>query len=201
MEEDIISRCIAKACMHRGAEREQAETLIAPYVPTPFSVARRMLSLIDLKPGELLFDLGCGDGRIVLIAAQEFGARAIGVELQERLWVLATSRIERLGLGDRVKVLRKDLLEVDLSSADAVTLYLTPIGNQRVQPKLEKELRPEARVVSHDYELLGWKPAIVEKFPEDRSATATVHKIFVYRKAESLRRRFSILRRMFCRSD
>jgi precorrin-6B methylase 2 len=201
MEEDIISRCIAKACMHQGAEREQAETLIAPYVPTPFSVARRMLSLIDLKPGELLFDLGCGDGRIVLIAAQEFGARAIGVELQERLWVLATSRIERLGLGDRVKVLRKDLLEVDLSSADAVTLYLTPIGNQRVQPKLEKELRPEARVVSHDYELLGWKPAIVEKFPEDRSATATVHKIFVYRKAESLRRRFSILRRMFCRSD
>lgn len=187
--------------MHQGAEREQAETLIAPYVPTPFSVARRMLSLIDLKPGELLFDLGCGDGRIVLIAAQEFGARAIGVELQERLWVLATSRIERLGLGDRVKVLRKDLLEVDLSSADAVTLYLTPIGNQRVQPKLEKELRPEARVVSHDYELLGWKPAIVEKFPEDRSATATVHKIFVYRKAESLRRRFSILRRMFCRSD
>ncbi len=187
--------------MEQGVRDHQAEMLIAPYVPTPFSVARRMLSLIDLKPGELLFDLGCGDGRIVLIAALEFGARAIGVELQERLWLLATSRIERLGIENRVKVLKKNLLDVDLSSADAVTLYLTPIGNQRVEPKLERELRPEARVVSHDYEMLGWKPTIIEKFAEDQSATATVHKIFVYRKAESVRKRVSILRRILSRSD
>lgn len=155
---------------------------IAPFVATPLPVVRRMLVLAELNPHEILYDLGSGDGRVVIMAAQEFGARAVGVELRDDLVRQAVNRIHELGLEGRVKIVQSDLFKVDLSQADVVTLYLTTSANERVKPKLESELKHGARVVSHDYEILGWKPLKVNTFCENPRMGYPSHTIYVYKR-------------------
>jgi predicted RNA methylase len=154
---------------------------IAPYVSSPLPVVRRMLLLSELRPGELVYDLGSGDGRIVIMAAQEFGARSVGVELREDLVKQAIEKVSELSLNGRVKIVQSDMFKVDLSQADVVTLYLTTSANEKVKPKLESELRQGARVVCHDYEVLGWKPQRVDKFCENPRLGYPSHTIYVYK--------------------
>ncbi|MEM4243334.1 MAG: methyltransferase domain-containing protein, partial [Candidatus Bathyarchaeia archaeon] len=123
---------------------------IAPFVPTPLPVIEYMLKLADLRAGEVLFDLGAGDGRTVIMAAKSFGARAVGVELREDLAKKALSTIHENGLTDRVTIVNGDMFNVNLSSADVVFLYLTTSANEKIRPKLENELKKGARVISHD---------------------------------------------------
>jgi len=139
-----------------------------------------MLVLSELKPGELIYDLGSGDGRIVIMAAQEFGARAVGVELREDLVKQAIEKVSELSLNGRVKIVQNNMFDVDLSPADVVTLYLTTSANEKVKPKLESELRQGARVVCHDYEVLGWKPHRVDKFCENPRLGYPSHTIYLY---------------------
>jgi len=127
-----------------------------------------MLVLSQLKADELVYDLGSGDGRVVIMAAEEFGARAVGVELRDDLVKRAHEKIFELGLDSRVKIVQSDLFKIDLRPADVVTLYLTTSANEKVKPKLESELKRGARVVSHDYEVLDWKPSKIDKFCENR---------------------------------
>ena len=141
-----------------------------------------MLVLAELKPGEVFYDLGAGDGRTVIMAAQEFGARAVGVELREDLAKKALQTVYQLGLQDRVTILHSNLFDVDISPADVVFLYLTTSANEKVKPKLEAELKPGARVVSHDYEIVGWKPVKVEEFCENPSLGYPSHTLYLYRK-------------------
>lgn len=154
---------------------------IAPYVSTPLSVVRQMLVLSELRPGELIYDLGSGDGRVVIMAAQEFGARGIGVELREDLVKRAIERISELNINDKVKIVQSDMFNVDLSQANVVTLYLTTSANEKVKPKLESELKQGARVVTHDYEILGWKPHKVDKFCENPRLGYPSHTLYVYK--------------------
>lgn len=155
---------------------------ISPFVASPLPVIRRSLALAELKPGEVLYDLGAGDGRTLVMAAQEFGARAIGIELREDLIKQALNQISKLGLGDRLKMVHDDLFKVDLRPADVVYMYLTTSANEKVKPKLEIELRKGARVVSHDYEIVGWKPIMVERFCENPRLGYPTHTIYLYRK-------------------
>lgn len=155
---------------------------IAPFVPTPHAVIRYMLTLAELKPGEVFFDLGSGDGRSVVIAAKEFGARAVGVELREDLAEKALNLIYEEGLQDRATIIHDDIFKVDLSQADVVFLYLTTSANDKIKPKLEAELKSGARIVSHDYEIVGWKPVKVERFIEDPKFGYPSHTIYLYRK-------------------
>lgn len=136
---------------------------LAPYVPSPQPVVIRMLETAELKPGEILYDLGCGDGRILVTAAQQFRARAVGVELSAERYKLALDTISRLGLQNAARVIHRDLMKVDISEADVVTVYLLTSSNERLKPKFEKELKPGARVVSLDYRVRGWKPKRIEK--------------------------------------
>ncbi len=154
---------------------------IAPYVSSPLSVVRQMLVLSELRPGELLYDLGSGDGRVVIMAAQEFGARGIGVELREDLVKRAIEKISELDINDKVKIVQSDMFNVDLRQADVITLYLTTSANEKVKPKLEAELKQGARVVTHDYEILGWKPHKVDKFCENPRLGYPSHTLYVYR--------------------
>jgi len=154
---------------------------IAPFVGTPPQVARQMLIIAEVKPGEIVYDLGSGDGRLVIMAAQEFGAKAVGVELREDLVKQALEKVLELHLEDRIKIFHKDLFEVDLSPANVVTLYLTTSANKKVQPKLESELKHGARVVSHDYEILGWKPLKVENFCENPRLGYPSHTLYLYK--------------------
>ncbi len=145
-------------------------------------VVQRMIELAELKPGEVFFDLGAGDGRTVIMAAKTYGARAVGVEMREDLAKRAMSVIHDNGLGDRVTIVNGDMFKVDLSSANVVYLYLTTSANEKVKPKMEAELQPGVRVVSHDYEVVGWKPYKVENFVENPSLGYPSHTIYLYRK-------------------
>ena len=155
---------------------------IAPFVPSPVPVIQFMLKLANLKAGEVMFDLGAGDGRTVIMAAKAFGARAVGVELREDLAKKALSTIYESGIADRVTIVNGDLFSVNLTSADVVFLYLTTSANEKVRSKLENDLRKGVRVVSHDYEIVGWKPVKVENFCENPKLGYPSHTIYLYEK-------------------
>jgi len=155
---------------------------LAPFVATPTPVVRQMLILADLKPGEVLYDLGSGDGRAVIMAAKDFGATSVGVELRDDLAKRALDGIQKLELEDKTKILQTDIFTVNLSSANVVFLYLTTSANEKIKPKLEAELESGTRIVSHDYEILGWKPLKVDTFCENPKLGYPSHTIYVYKR-------------------
>ena len=149
---------------------------MAPYVASPVGVVEKMLEYAELKPGELVYDLGCGDGRIVIMAAQKFGARGVGIDLNSRLVKEARAKVENLGLGESVSIIHGDVFNVDLSPADIITMYLTTGANEKVRPKLERELRPGTRIVTHDFSIPKWKIIKDLKFRENYRT----HTIYLY---------------------
>jgi tRNA A58 N-methylase Trm61 len=155
---------------------------IAPFVPSPQTVVEYMLKLADLKAGEVLFDMGSGDGRTVITAAKIFGARGVGIELREDLAKKAMGNIHEKSLDDRVTIMNADMFNVNLTSADVVYLYLTTSANEKIKPKLESDLKKGARVVSHDYEIIGWRPTKVENFCENPKLGYPSHTIYLYIK-------------------
>jgi len=157
------------------ARWEQYSQKIAPFVPSPQKVVDRMLDMAAPKPGETVYDLGCGDGRVLISAVQRFKAKAVGVELDSRLVQRATERITQANLQDQVKVLQGDLLQADLTGADVVVIYLLTGSNEMLRPRLEKMLRPGTRVVSYSYKIPGWKPLRVDKTDEQHG-----HEIYLY---------------------
>ncbi len=155
---------------------------IAPFVPSPNTVVEYMLKLSGLKAGEVLFDMGSGDGRTVIMAAKTFGARGVGIELREDLAKKALANIHENCLDDRVTIVNGDMFNVNLTSADVVYLYLTTSANEKIRPKLDSDLKKGARVVSHDYEIIGWRPEKVENFCENPQLGYPSHTIYLYRK-------------------
>jgi len=147
---------------------------VAPYVSSPEEVVRKMLDIARLRRGEILYDLGCGDGRIVIMAAKDYMAKAFGVEIREDLAAAAREQLKKLDLEGKAQIIQGDLFEVDLSKADVVTLYLTSSANEKLKPKLGRELRPNSRVVSHDFSITGWKPSEVSEEPRG-------HTIYLYK--------------------
>lgn len=153
---------------------------LAPYYPTPEVVVDRMLQLGELKTGERVFDLGSGDGRIVIMAAQKYHADAIGIELDKNLARQSMQKIRQLGLEKNARIVTGDLLKQDYRSADLVTVYLLPVSNEKVEPLLDTQLKKGARVVAHDFELKGWAPEKVERIDDDGEGRS--HTLYLYRK-------------------
>ena len=149
---------------------------LAPFVPTPMLVVRRMLELAAVTQDDGVYDLGCGDGRIVVEAAGRYGARAVGVDYDKRRCDEALERARREGVADLVEIRHEDVLETDFSEATVVTLYLLPDANAQLKPRLAS-LKPGARVVSHDFGIRGWKP-VREETLVDRGLEN--HTIFLY---------------------
>jgi predicted RNA methylase len=160
----------------RLAQRYRQDSL-APYVPSPQAVVDKMIEVAEPKAGEVLYDLGCGDGRIPITAARQFKTNGVCVELSADLAARARENIKRQGLESTVRVIHGNLLEVDLKPADIVTLYLLTSSNERLRPILEKSLKAGARVVSHDFQMRGWKPNSIDTV----DATGRTHTIYVYR--------------------
>ena len=129
-----------------------------PYVATPPAVVAKMLELAQVTQDDVVYDLGSGDGRIVIMAAQRFGARGVGVEIDPQLVWEAHDNAKRAGVADRVQFLLQDLFETDLRAATVVTLYLMQSVNLELRPKLWRELQPGTRVVSHDFSMGDWPP-------------------------------------------
>ena len=129
-----------------------------PFVVSPPEVVERMLRLAEPRPGELLVDLGSGDGRIVIEAAKRYGARGLGVDIDPTLVARATENARRAGVDALAHFRVQDFFETDLRGASVVTMYLLPEINLKLMPRLLQDLKPGARVVSHDYEMGGWRP-------------------------------------------
>jgi SAM-dependent methyltransferase len=138
----------------------------APWVPTPLATVRRMLELAEVQPDELVYDLGSGDGRLLVMAARRFGARAVGVEIDLLRYLWTQGLITVLGLRGRVRVVRGDLFAADLKPADVVMTYLTQDTNNRLKVKLEAELRAGARVVSNTFVFDTWPAWRIDMNPD-----------------------------------
>src|SRR5215467_5381529 len=151
---------------------------LAPYYPTPETIVSRMLEMGQLKAGEKMFDLGSGDGRIVIMAAQKFHADATGVEMDKDLYKQSMARIRKLGLEKTARIINGDLFKQNYSSADMLTVYLLPASNSKVAPMLEKQLKKGTRIVSHDFEF-PWAPEKVETIEDDGEGRS--HTLYLYR--------------------
>jgi protein-L-isoaspartate O-methyltransferase len=161
------------------AQDKQTEKL-APYYPTPEVVVEKMLQLGGLKSGEKMFDLGSGDGRIVIMAAKKFKADATGVEFDDALFKQSMDKIKTLGLAATARIIHGDLLKQDYSSADLLTVYLLPMSNDKVTPILEKQLKKGARIVAHDFEFSAWTPVKIEDIDDDGEGRS--HRLYLYRR-------------------
>lgn len=128
------------------------------YVPTPPEVVAAMLKVANVKKGDVLYDLGSGDGRIPVTAAQKFGVRAVGIDINPERIKEANENARKAGVTDRVKFLNEDLFEADISEATVVTLYLLDSLNEKLRPKLLRELKPGTRIVSHSFRMGDWQP-------------------------------------------
>lgn len=151
---------------------------LAPYVVTPPDVVDRMLELAEVRKGDLVFDLGSGDGRIVITAARKYGARGMGFDIDPQMVQRGRDNAGRAGVSGLVQFQLQDVLTVDLSPASVVTLYLLPDLNLMLRPRLLSQLRPGARVVSHDFHMGDWIPDRVERI---RDGSGEFHTLYLWR--------------------
>src|SRR3990170_3198987 len=136
-----------------------------PFIPTPIEVIDRMLELAEVKKGDVVYDLGIGDGRIVIRAAKKFGVRAVGIEMDSWLLDKARKAAKAEGVSHLVEFRSEDALKTDISRATVVTLYMLPWFNEAMKPNFKKMLKPGARIVAHDFGIEGWEPDKTEKLP------------------------------------
>ena len=157
-----------------GGMQLNAQQLVldVPYVPTPQEVVDGMLELADVKKGEVVYDLGCGDGRIVITAAKKFGATGIGVDLNPERIEEANANAVEAKVTDKVTFHEGDLLNFDFSKADVLTLYLLPDVNLKLKPKILAEMKPGSRVVSHAFNMGDWEP--------DKSTTIDGRNVYLW---------------------
>jgi ubiquinone/menaquinone biosynthesis C-methylase UbiE len=165
-------------CAGLVAAQEPAIEKLAPYYPTPEAIVEKMLVLGGLKAGEKMFDLGSGDGRIVIMAAQKFHANAVGIEMDKDLFKQSTDKIHKLGLEKTARIINGDIFKQNYSSADMLTVYLLPTSNDKVTPILEKQLKKGTRIVSHDFEFKNWQPEKVENIEDDGEGRS--HTLYLY---------------------
>ena len=136
-----------------------------PYVPTPVAVIDQMLKLAEVKKGDVVYDLGSGDGRIVIRAAKKYGVRAVGIEMDQILLAQAQKAAKEAGVSHLVEFRSEDALKADISAATVVTLYMLPWFHEAMKPSFRKYLKPGSRIVAHDFGIKGWPPDKVEKLP------------------------------------
>jgi predicted RNA methylase len=171
-----IALLLTSAAGSAYSQKFGAAEILGPSIPTPQAIVDRMLQAARIKPGEMVYDLGSGDGRIVITAAQKFGARAVGVEIDPVQCRKAMDKIKSLGLADMVSITEGSALRIDLRPADVVTMFFLTLSNERLKPNFEKQLKPGARVVSTEFPIKGWKPAEVIQV----KIGAMDHSIYLY---------------------
>jgi cyclopropane fatty-acyl-phospholipid synthase-like methyltransferase len=137
---------------------QQEVDIHAPYVTTPFSVVDAMLKLARTRRNDVVYDLGCGDGRIVIAAAKRYGARGVGIDVNPERIQEARANAKREGVESLVRFTAQNVYDVDFRDATVVAMYLLPDMHRKLSPKLQQNLRPGARIVTHTFDLGEWKP-------------------------------------------
>jgi tRNA G37 N-methylase Trm5 len=151
------------------------EGKIVPYVPTPQEVVDRMLELAEVKKGDVVYDLGSGDGRIVVTAAKKYGVKAIGFEIDPQRIKESHENIKKAGVENLVEIRQQDIRNVDLSQASVLTMYLLPEVNLMIRPNIWKQMKPGSRVVSHDFDMGDWKALKTEHIKDGSSWEHTLY--------------------------
>ena len=165
---------LSVATMIAAIPTASAQTQLAPFIATPPDVVDRMLRLASVGKQDVVYDLGSGDGRIVIAAARDFGARGVGIDIDPVLVEQATKSAQAEGVADRVSFRVEDAMTANVSEATVVTLYLLAASNVKLRPHLQLQLRPGARIVAHNYGMGDWEPDKVETFRDARGATRTL---------------------------
>jgi SAM-dependent methyltransferase len=158
-----------------GAQLEQDTPYIAPYVPTPQEVVDRMLELAEVGRDDVVYDLGSGDGRIVMTAARTYGVKAVGFEIDPSLVKLSRDNVKDAGLEHLVEIREEDIQTVDLSRASVLTLYLYPDANLRLRRTIMRQLQPGSRVVSHQFSMGSWKPDRIDQMTDSTGLARTIY--------------------------
>jgi len=156
-------------------EQDRDSTYIAPFVPTPQEVVDRMLELAQVSQEDILYDLGSGDGRIVITAAKRYKAKAVGFEIDPALVTSSQRSIKEAGVEALAEIREEDIRTVDLSPATVVTMYLYPGANLRLRASIMRQLKPGSRVVSHDFSMGDWKPDRVERMTDSGGLLRTIY--------------------------
>jgi tRNA G37 N-methylase Trm5 len=166
------------ACVPAGAlvtEVRAQNGKIVPYVPTPQEVVERMLELAEVKQGDVVYDLGSGDGRIVVTAARKYGVKAIGFEIDPERIKESRENVKKAGVGHLVEIRQQDIRTVDLSPATVLTMYLLPEVNLLIRPNIWKMMKPGSRIVSHDFDMGDWQPAKTERIKDGSNWDHTLY--------------------------
>ena len=148
---------------------------LAPFVPSPYDVVQRMLTLAEVTRDDVVYDIGCGDGRIVITAAQRFGARGVGIDIDPQRIAEANANAERAGVQHLVKFIQQDAMTVDVSEATVVTLYLLSSSNRKLRPLLTSQLAPGSRIVSHAFSMGDWEPDVLDRYEDERGNTRSLY--------------------------
>jgi SAM-dependent methyltransferase len=170
-----MTLALSGACGEPGCPAPRDEASLAPYVATPEMIVEEMLRLAKVGKDDTVYDLGSGDGRIVIMAASLYGARGVGFELNGELVRQSTENARRAGVGNLVEFRQQDVLTVDLSPATVVTIYLGRDANLKLRPAIRSQLRPGARVVSHDFDMGDWRPEVVRQRLDESGMVRTVY--------------------------
>jgi SAM-dependent methyltransferase len=183
MEENVAQRArlflgvlLVLGLLPAAGISQQAGTLRQPdviYVPTPQEVVDAMLKMAGVHGGDVVYDLGCGDGRVVVTAAKQYGVRGVGIDINPERIAEAKENIKKNGVGNLVTLRNEDLFEADIKEASVVTLYLLTSLNLKLRPKLWRDLKPGTRIVSHSFEMGDWKP--------EKEMMVSGHPIYMWR--------------------
>ena len=171
----VLAFAVSAMAAPPGAAVRQPGQNLAPYVPTPYDVVNRMLELAGVTRDDVVYDLGCGDGRIVITAAERFGARGVGIDYDPERIAEARANAARRGVQDLVTFIQQDAMEADVSEATVVTLYLLSSSNRKLRPILTRQLAPGARIVSHAFRMGDWRPDVTREFEDERGTPRTLH--------------------------
>jgi SAM-dependent methyltransferase len=174
----IVAAVIASA--QTAPVAQPRKPLDVPYVPTTEAAVEAMLKLADVKSTDVVYDLGCGDGRIVVAAAKTYGARAVGIDIDPQRIAEANANARRAGVEKLVRFEENDLFQADFKEATVVTLFLLSSVNQKLKPKLLAELKPGTRVVSNTFDMGDWKPEKEFTVPNTNEETFLSHRLYLW---------------------
>jgi SAM-dependent methyltransferase len=177
MSSCVLAVVLATAIHANPSPAQQSSTAasLAPYVPTPQDVVDRMLKLAQVTKDDVVYDLGCGDGRIVITAAKQFGARGVGVDIDPQRIKESETNAKAAGVEHLVSFKLQDAMTVDVSPATVVTLYLLSASNVKLRPILTKQLRPGARIVSHAFTMGDWPPERTDEFTDSTGSMRSLY--------------------------
>lgn len=171
----VVSLLLTGSLLAQTGQKRPDAPQLAPYVPTPAEVVDRMLQLGQVGKNDVIYDLGCGDGRIPITAAKRFGTRGVGVDIDPQRIAEANANAKKEGVSHLVTFRLQDAMATDVSDATVVTLYLLSASNLKLRPILTKQLKPGARIVSHAFSMGDWQPDKVDTFVDTSGTTRTLY--------------------------